>query len=161
MKDWPQALRDGAISGSVASIASTAVLTVCGEKDSNSAVAPTNATSRWIWGDRAAYHHGVDGRHTAVGYLIHHASSTLWAVVYEKWFGKKADKGDLGAALAGGAVVASLACFVDYKVTPYRLQPGFDKRLTTPSMFLTYATFGAALALRGLAIAGRRRRSNT
>jgi len=151
MKTWPQAVRDGAVSGSVASILSTAVLSMRGRQEAGTASAPTNAISHWFWGDRATRRDEPSGRYTAVGYAIHHASATLWAVVYEKWFGEKAERRELLPAVAGGAAVAALACFVDYKVTPHRLRPGFEKRLSTPSLFLVYASFGASLVLRGLA----------
>jgi len=156
MKTWPQAIRDGAVSGSVASITSTVALSARGQEETDSPYAPTNAISRWFWGDRAAMHDGPSARYTAVGYAIHHASSTLWAVVYERWFGEKAERRELVPAIAGGAAVAAMACFVDYKMTPYRLQPGFEKRLSTPSLFLVYASFGAGLVLRGLAASRKR-----
>lgn len=151
MKNWQEAIRDGTISGGVASLVSTAVLGRRGERENGTPYAPTNAISHWFWGDRAARHDEPSARYTALGYAIHHASSTLWAVLYEKWFGEAAEHGKIGRALAGGAAVAGLACFVDYKLTPQRLQPGFEKRLSTPSLFLVYAAFGAGLALRGLA----------
>lgn len=151
MKTWPEAIRDGAVSGSVASVLSTAVLVARGEREDGTPYGPTNAISHWFWGDSAAQHDEPSARHTALGYAIHHASSTLWAVLYEKWFGDKADRGEILPAAAGGAAVAGLACFVDYKLTPHRLQPGFEQRLSTYSLFFVYASFGAALALRGLA----------
>lgn len=151
MKTWQEAMRDGAVSGSVASVLSTAVLGARGERENDTPFAPTNAISHWFWGDRAAHHDEPSARYTAVGYAIHHASATLWAVLYEKWFGDRAERGEVAPALAGAAAVAGLACFVDYKMTPQRLQPGFEKRLSTPSLFLVYASFGAALAVRGLA----------
>lgn len=156
MKTWSEAMHDGAISGSVASLLSTAVLGAAGERENNTPYAPTNAISHWFWGDRAARKEGPSARYTAVGYAIHHASSTLWAIIYEKWFGEMADRKRIGPALAAGAAVAGMACFVDYKLTPKRLQPGFEKRLSTPAMFLVYASFGAALVLRGLATPRRR-----
>jgi len=155
MKTWPQALRDGAVSGSVASILSTAVLGMRGQQETGTPFAPTNAVSHWFYGDRAARHDEPSARYTAVGYAIHHASATLWAVLYEKWFGERAERRELLPAVAGGAAVAALACFVDYKMTPERLQPGFEKRLSTPSLFMVYASFAAALALRGLAASRR------
>jgi len=158
MKTWPQALRDGAVSGSVASILSTAVLGIRGQQETGTPFAPTNAVSHWFYGDRAARHDEPSARYTAVGYAIHHASATLWAVLYEKWFGERAERRELLPAVAGGAAVAALACFVDYKMTPERLQPGFEKRLSTPSLFMVYASFGAALVLRGLAASGKGRR---
>ena len=157
MKSWPEALRDGAVSGSAASVLSTAVLAARGEKEEDTPYGPTNAVSHWFWGDRAARQDEPSARYTGLGYAIHHASATLWAVLYEKWFGEKAERGEIVPAVAGAAAVAGLACFVDYQLTPQRLQPGFEKRLSTPSLFLVYASFGAALALRGLAASRKRR----
>jgi hypothetical protein len=157
MKSWPQALRDGVISGGVSSILSTAVLSARGHKEEGDPYAPNNAISHWFWGDHATRQDGPSMRYTALGYAIHHASATLWAVLYEKWFGEKAERGEVLPAVVGGAAVAGLACFVDYKMTPHRLQPGFEKRLSTPSLFLVYASFGAALALRGMAASRQRR----
>lgn len=151
MKTWSEAIQDGAVSGSVASVLSTAVLGTAGKVENDTPYAPTNAISHWVWGDRAALQNDPSLRYTGLGYTIHHLSATLWATVYEKWFGEKAERKELLPALAGAAAVAGLACFVDYRLTPKRLQPGFEKRLSTPSMFLVYASFGAALALRGLA----------
>lgn len=156
MKSWEQAIRDGAVTGSFASIASTVALSVCGRREDDNASAPTNAVSHWVWGDKAIRSNGPSVRYTVSGYAIHHASSTLWGVVYEKWFGGHADRGTLGPALGGSALIAALACFVDYNLTPKRLRPGFEQRLSRPSLFLVYASFGASLALRALA-AGRLR----
>lgn len=151
MKTWSAAFRDGAVSGSLASILSTIVLSARGKTENGTPYAPTNATSHWLWGDRAARQDRPSGKYTATGYAIHHASATLWAILYEKWFGGRADRGDARAALAGAAAVSALACFVDFRLTPERLTPGFEKRLSRPSLFLVYAAFGAGLALRSLA----------
>jgi hypothetical protein len=90
-------------------------------------------------------------RYSLPGYVIHHASSTLWAVIYEKVFGRKAQSKAIAPALLGGVAIAGLACFVDYNLTPKRLQPGFEKRLSSRSLFFLYGAFGLALAVRGLA----------
>jgi hypothetical protein len=52
-------------------------------------------------------------------------------------------------ALAGAVAVAALARFVDYKLTPERLQPGFGKRLSTPSMAMPYSGVAAGFVIRG------------
>jgi hypothetical protein len=150
MKTWKEALCDGAISGSIGSVATTVVLGKRGELECGTPFAPTNAISHWIWGDHAMHRGEASARYTLLGYTIHHASATLWAVVYEKWFGEKAEKSALVPALGGGAAIAALACFVDYKMTPKRLRPGYEKRLSTRSLFLLYSTFGIAITLRGL-----------
>jgi hypothetical protein len=150
MKTWPEALRGGVASGSIASIVSTAVLSACGQTENGTPYAPTNAISHWLWGDRAMRRDGLSAHYTAVGYGIHHASSTLWAVIYEKVFCAADRRNHVAPALAGGAAVAALACFVDDKLTPKRLQPGFEKRLSSRSLFLVYGAFGFALAMRGI-----------
>jgi RsiW-degrading membrane proteinase PrsW (M82 family) len=149
IKTWKEALRDGAVSGSIASLVTTAVLVKCGERENATPYAAINAISHWLWGDRAAVHDEPSARHTLVGYAIHHASATLWAVLYEKWFGRKAENNAVIPAFAGGAVVAAVACFVDYKVVPRRFSPGYEMRLTRRSLFLVYAACGAAFAVRG------------
>lgn len=151
MKTWSEAIRDGAVSGSIASLASTAALSACGRGENRNAYAPTNATSHWVWGEHATSQGKPSMKYTALGYGIHHASSMLWATVYEKMFGKRAEDKALEPALAGGLAVAALACFVDLKLTPQRLTPGFERHLSARSLFLVYATFGLALAVRGFA----------
>lgn len=150
MKIGKQVLHDGAISGSIASLFSTAMLAACGKQETGSAAAPTNAISHWIWGERAAHRDAPDKLHTLPGYLIHHGASTLWAVVYESWFGRRAEEKDLVSAATGAAAVAALACFVDYNLTPKRLRPGYEKRLSRQSLFLVYAATGAGFMMRGL-----------
>lgn len=150
MKTWKQAMHDGAVSGSIASLLSTAVLAVRGQHETGSPFAPTNAISHWIWGDRAAAHDEANKRHTLVGYAIHHAASTLWAVCYEKWCGDLAQRKKMLSVAAGAAAVSGLACFVDYQLTPRRLRPGYEMRLSRPSLFLVYSAVGAGFLLSSL-----------
>jgi hypothetical protein len=147
MKTWRQAWNDGLVSGAIGSLVSTAALSLAGQKEIGSVLGPINVISRWLWGDRTAHHHEASLRYTATGYAIHHASATLWAVVYEKRFEKPGQS--LAARISGGFGVAAMACFTDYKLTPYRLQPGYEKHLSAPSLALVYASFGLALAVRG------------
>lgn len=147
MKTWKQAMQDGAVSGSIASLLSTVVLAVQGQREAGSPFAPTNAISHWIWGDRAAAHDEANRRHTLVGYTIHHAASTLWAVCYEKWFGDQLQRKNVVPAAAGAAAVSAMACFVDYQTTPKRLRPGYEMRLSRSSLFWVYAAVGAGLLL--------------
>ena len=155
MKPWSEAVKDGVISGAATSALSTVALAARGQRESGSIYGPTNAVSHWFWGDDAARHNEPAIRYTLVGYGIHHAAATLWATLYERWFGRTAERGEIIPALAGGAAVAALACFVDYKMTPHRLQPGYEMRLSRRSLFLVYGAFGVGLALRGLAVSRR------
>lgn len=150
MKSWSDALRHGAISGSMSSIATTVLLNLCGKHEIGTPYAPVNAISHWIWGDCAVDRDGPSARHTLAGYAIHHASATLWAIVYERWFGDAVEKRSIVSAVAGGATVAALSCLVDYRVVPRRLRPGYEMRLSTRSLILLYGLVGVMLPLRGL-----------
>ena len=152
MKDWATAVREGTLSGTAASVASTALLSAFGRREAGSPYAPTNATSHWLWGDRAAVQDGASWRYTALGYLIHHASATFWAMIYEKWLDRDGRRDPALSALAKGAAVAGLAAFVDYQLTPRRLQPGYEMRLSRPALLAVYAGFGLALAARSMLV---------
>jgi hypothetical protein len=147
MKTWKQAWNDGLVSGAIGSLASTAALCGAGQKEIGSVLGPINVISRWLWGDRTAHHHEPSLRYTATGYAIHHASATLWAIVYEKLCERPEQS--LPIRIGGGMGVAAMACFSDYKLTPYRLRPGYEKHLCASSLALVYASFGLALAVRG------------
>ena len=146
-KRWPLALRDAVVSGTIAAASSTVALATAGRIETGSAYAPTNAISRWIFGDEAAHHDEPSARHTLLGYAIHHGASVLWAGVYERVFGRYTERGDIARSLGAGFAVSALACFVDYQLTPRRLQPGYELRLSRAALAGVYAAFGVGLAL--------------
>ena len=150
MESWSSALRHSALSGGAASLASTAVLAARSAIENGTPYAPTNATSHWLWGERAAHQDAPSLRYTALGYATHHASAMIWAAVYEKLFGDRARRGGAATALAGGLAVSALACFVDYRLTPERLQPGYERRLSKRSLWMVYGVLGLAMAAPGL-----------
>lgn len=85
--------------------------------------------------------------YTVTGYLVHHAASVFWGVLHAKaWGASEQAKKPLPAA-AGAMVTAGTACFVDYKLTPKRLTPGFEHRLAKPEMANVYACFALGLML--------------
>jgi hypothetical protein len=147
MKSWKEAIKYGAVSGATASLVSTIALAICGRCETGSAYAPTNAISHWIWGDKAAAHKESNFRYTLPGYLIHHASSTFWAVLLEKCAGEHIRRRAPLSTLKIAAATSAVACFVDYKMTPHRLQPGYEMHLSRASLFVVYVAFGLGLAL--------------
>jgi hypothetical protein len=151
---WTDALRFALQSGTVASVLSSAVLASRGAIERHDPAGPMNGPSQWIWGLGAPYVRGFSFRHTVLGYLIHHASSILWAAMFEKAAARRAARPAVETlALAGAtAVVASI---VDFKLVPRRLTPGFEKRLSRQSLVLTYGAF--ALALAGAVLLTRKR----
>lgn len=148
-------MREGLIAGSVASAVSTVALLAAGRKEPRRALAPVNAISHWIWGDLALRQNEPSLRHTMTGYLIHHAASVFWAVLHARAWGERREAKRPGPALAGAAAAAGVACFVDYQMTPQRLTPGFEHRLSRPAMAGVYAGFAIGLAL-GSLLAARR-----
>lgn len=144
---WTTAMQRGLISGASASVLSTAALALLGKQTAGSAYAPTNAVSHWIFGDEAARHDEPSLRYTLTGYLIHHASATFWAVLLERLMGRRLDQSSNAATVAASTAASAVACFVDYQLTPQRLHPGYEKRLSKPSLALVYGAFGVGLAL--------------
>lgn len=143
------------VSGSAASIVSTAALGLCGAHEEGSAAGPINGPSQWLWGQSEAHTRRLTWRHTATGYAIHHAMSILWAITYEHLQDRSAQgraAPSLMATCGNAALVGTLAYVVDYGVAPRRLRPGFRKHLGSRSIFLAYAGFGVGLALGSLIV---------
>lgn len=153
MSTWKQALREGAISGTMASVVSTVALAAAGARQNRAPAAPVNAISHWLWDRPALVADGASARHTLAGYLIHHAASIWWGTLHAKAWGTQARAKRPGPALAGASAAASLACFVDFKMTPRRLTPGFEHRLSAGALLGVYAAFALGLALGSMAVA--------
>lgn len=150
MKSFVKMLRRAWGSGSSASIASTAALVQCGVRDCCSAIAPVNAVSHWIWEDKALWQHRASLRYSLAGYCIHHAASVFWALAYEKLVRSRGAPPSNTMVVGSAATVAAVACVVDMRCTPERLTPGFERRLSKPSLFMVYTAFGIGLALHTL-----------
>lgn len=147
MTTWRRILSNAAVSGSVASLTSTAALALCGLLERGSAAGPLNGPSQWIWGRWAAYRRDASLPHTAVGYLIHHLSALFWAICNQGTFNRRPHPEKSGSReLSECAMTASMACFVDYQLTPKRLQPGYETQLSRYSLFVVYTAFALGLA---------------
>jgi hypothetical protein len=147
MNDIKQTTREALLSGAAASVLSAIVLAICGRLENRSAAGPLNGPSQWIYGRRAAYAREPSLRHTLTGYLIHHFTATGWAWLHEWMFGARKQRQSPARRLGTAAVTTSVANFVDYKLTPKRLQPGFEAQLSRKSLFVVYAAFAVGLAL--------------
>jgi len=147
MNSWNTAIRRGAVGGATASLLSTAALALLGRREAGSAYAPTNAVSHWIWGDEALHEDAPTLRHTVPGYLIHHGSAMFWSVLFERLCGRLLDRKEPAVTLGVATAASAVACFVDYELTPRRFQPGYEARLSRPSLAAVYGAFGVGLAL--------------
>src|SRR4051812_38440430 len=122
---WTAALREAAISGSLASVASATVLALAGAREAPSPAAPMNATSQWAWGQREALAADQpDARHTMVGYVTHHLAASFWAVLQARMLQGRPELREPVPALQAAAVTSAIAAFVDLKLTPERFTPG-------------------------------------
>jgi formate-dependent nitrite reductase membrane component NrfD len=152
---WKQALREGAVTGSLAGILSTAVLALAGARQNRSAAAPINAASHWIWGEESLREDRPTLRHTLLGYLTQHAASIFWAALYSRIYGHRPEAKQWPQALAGAATTCAIAGVVDYMVVPKRLTPGYEHRLSTSAMVAVYAALAAGFALGAAALRRR------
>jgi hypothetical protein len=149
MITWKQALREAAVSGSIASVLSAAYLVRAGERRDQPA-APVNAVSHWFFGRRSLQRDEPSLLYTLTGYLTHHAASLFWAAIHAKLWGARQEAKRPLPAAAGAVAAAGAACFVDYQLTPKRFTPGFEHRLARPEMARVYACFALGLMIGSL-----------
>ena len=149
-KDWGEAFQSAVSSGGITAVATAASVSLTGARDTCSAVAPINATSHIAWGESAAHFEGIDAKRTGLGMLLNAGACVFWATFYERYFGRAADRGDVGVALLGGGIVAAAAYVTDYHLVPKRMSPGWEHRLSGRSLAATYTVLALSLTLRGL-----------
>jgi hypothetical protein len=146
----PTVVRSALLTGTVASLATTAALTLLAKAEGKRSVQPTNSTSHWLHGESAGHVRRVDAAHTAVGYLTHHASAIFWALLFEAWLADRPPRSP-GHMLANAAGMASIAAAIDYGVTPKRLTPGWEAVLPKRSIVATFGVLALGLAAGALA----------
>ena len=155
MPTWKQAFREGLVSGSLAALLSAAYLAWAGHRRGQPA-APVNAISHWLFGDRSLRQDASSLKYTLTGYVTHHLAAIFWGVLHAKAWGARAPAKEPIPALAGAVTAATVACIVDYQLTPKRLTPGFEHRLGRPEMANVYAFFALGLAIGTLVMKNRR-----
>jgi len=133
-----------------ATAVTSAAVAACGSIEDGNPVAPVNAVSHIVWGNEAADQEEVSLKYTASGATLNAAAIASWAAIYELGFGRRARRGDVKAALLGGAATAALAYVTDYYIVPKRFTPGFEKRLSSPSLLGVYAALAASLPIASL-----------
>lgn len=146
MNGWKQAIIKGMMPGALASVASAGMLALRSKREAGSIYAGTNAVSHWLWGGKAFRRDAPSWKYTLVGYGIHHASALFWGALFEQAAGKVLERKSVGSTIAAAAAASSVACFADYMLTPQRLRPGFEERVSRGSLALVYAAFGVGLA---------------
>lgn len=149
-QSWGSALRHAVPSGTLSAAVIALTAGALGKVENGRALAPINAISHMLWGDHAARRVKPSLKYTGTGLALNEAASVFWSVIYEKFFGLAARRGNVAKALTGGAVVAAAAYVTDYHIVPKRLTPGFEKRLSGRSLFGIYAAMALSLGVGGL-----------
>jgi hypothetical protein len=133
--------------GIVATAATTLAVAALGEAEEGNAIAPMNAVSHILWGERAALQNRPSLKYTFTGGLLNTAAILGWAGVHEVLFGRRSVAArSVTGALVGGAAVSALAYVTDYYLVPKRFTPGFEKRLSNRSLCGVYTTLALSLA---------------
>jgi hypothetical protein len=135
--------------GLASAIVSAAALAWRARQELGRPVAPLNAPSHWLWGDRALRQGGASWRYTGIGGLTHLGSSLFWAALYDQLRRRRRHPTPQNA-IADAAVTAGIAAVVDLVVVPRRLTPGFERQLSKRGVAEFYAAFAAGLAIGGL-----------
>lgn len=130
------------LSGTVATVATTAILAGLAALRGHSPVLTTNATSHWFHGESAARVVAHDLRHTATGLVTHWGASLFWAAVYQGLRRLSPGRRPLRDALGVSAVAAA----ADYGLVPKRLTPGWEMVVGPVSIGITYGVMALALA---------------
>ena len=86
-------------------------------------------------------------KHTALGALTHQAASMFWAWCFERLFAARDRTVMLPKLLGESAAMSAIAGVVDYTITPKRLTPGYELRVSNKSLIAVYVAFAAGLAL--------------
>jgi hypothetical protein len=155
MTQWNRIAKEGLVSGTLAGLFSAAVLLATGKRDAGSAVAPVNAESHWLWGDESLREDRPTLRHTLAGFVTHQLSTVFWATLYAAVRSPRRPVQSVGEALAGGIATSAAAAALDYTLVPKRLTPGFEHRLSKPSMVGVFAAIAGGIALGSLLLRER------
>ncbi len=146
VQQWSQNLKESLIPGAAAGLTACAAVAAFGQRDSDSAIAPINATSHVLWGEEAARVERATLRHTLPGLAINASAGIWWALVFKALFGRAAQRSHT-AAIAGGLATAALAYGVDYHLVPKRLTPGWESRISDRSLYMTLGAMGLVLGV--------------
>lgn len=145
------------VTGTVASIVSTAALAAMSKAEGKRAVQPTNSTSHWLHGENAGSVEEMDMPHTGTGLATHHASAVFWALPFEAWLASHPPRSNI-ELMRNASVMAVVAAIVDYGIVPKRLTPGWELTLSQKSIIGAFASL--AVGLTAGALVSQELRSN-
>lgn len=150
LKPAARAARDSGQKSLICTLATFAAVALCGQIENGNAAAPLNAISHISYGDEALAQEELSLKYTGTALLLNKSANASWAALHEMLVGESQDDGNVAASLAGGALIAALAYFIDFRLVPKRLTPGFEHKLSGRSLLFVYVVLALALGLGGL-----------
>jgi hypothetical protein len=154
MASISQIVARAVVSGSVASVVTTTVLSLLSKAEGKGAVQPVNATSHWLHGPNAGAVTGADAEHTLVGYVTNHGAAVFWALLFEVLRTRRG-RSDLPSIVKSAAAVSAVAAATDYGLVPKRLTPGWEHALHPSSVAAGFVALAAGLILGGVITGSR------
>jgi len=133
------------VSGTIAAAAVTLVASLAARRATGSSAAALNATSHFLWGERAGRENAYSAKYTGAGFIANYGASVFWALFYEA-LGKGKPRRP-ARALLDGALISAAAYVTDYHVVPKRLTPGFEMRVPRAALACVYAALAFGLSL--------------
>jgi hypothetical protein len=139
----PRIIGRGLKTGLVMAAMTNAAIMLASDQENGKPWAAINAIAHAVDGDDKEQPMDFSPREAALGIAINGTAMCAWGVLYEGVLeATRTRSTDLTAAL--GAVASYV---IDYKVVPKRFTPGIEKRLSSRSVWATYAVLGITLAL--------------
>jgi hypothetical protein len=133
----------GLKTGLILSAATTAVILAASQAENKAPWAALNCIAHIVDGDEKTQPTDFSRRESSLGFLINATAMCTWAVLYEGALSAL----NLRSTPLTAAVTSLKAYVIDYKIVPKRYTPGIERRLSPPSVALSYVVFAAALAL--------------
>jgi len=136
--------------GGAAGVASIATVMLSALAEGRSPFEPVNATSHWLWGDKAGMHGEADLAHTLTGAITNQSAAMFWGALFGAWLSSRPPR-STGEMFRDAAVTGAIATTIDYGILPRRLSPGWELSVSRPSVVIGMAAMALGLALGGLA----------
>ncbi|MFN4140346.1 hypothetical protein [Aestuariivirga sp.] len=145
-----RAARYAVFCGAGAGIASQVFLAFAARATGQSVWRPINATSHWVWGERAGQERGADLAHTGVGLATNQAAALFWGTLFGLYLARRQSRNE-AETLRDAAVMGLIASTLDYGILPRRLTPGWELALGNGGAALGMAATALGLGLGGIA----------
>ena len=134
-----------------AGLMSNAALMVAAPLEGRPLAQPFNATSHWLWGQRAARRTDASASHTGTGVATNFAASMFWGSLFAAHLAMR-PRHSTGEVLRDAALLGAAASIVDFGLVPKRLTPGWELALPPRSVAFTMGATALGLALGALMV---------